>query len=101
MDRFLKPASEFPAQPQHLYRQRNALQPESPRLLGTERKLSLAKSFRITEKTRIDLRGEAFNILNRTIFATGSTNLNSSTFGQVISQNNDPRQMQVGLKIYW
>ena len=43
--------------------------------------VSLAKSFRISEDVRIDLRGEAFNILNRTIFGAGSTNLNSNTFG--------------------
>ncbi len=49
----------------------------------------------------MDLRAEAFNILNRTIFGTGSTNLDSGTFGQVTSQLNDPRQMQMGLKIYW
>ena len=38
---------------------------------------------------------------NRTVFGTGSTNLNSHTFGQVTNQVNDPRQMQVGLKLYW
>ena len=63
--------------------------------------VSLAKSFRISEDMRIDLRGEAFNILNRTIFGSGSTNLNSNTFGVVTSQTNDPRQMQVALKFYW
>ena len=55
----------------------------------------LAKSFRIAEDVRIDLRGEAFNILNRTIFGTGNTNLNSNVFGIVTSQSNNPRQMQV------
>ena len=33
--------------------------------------ISLAKSFRITEDMRHRLRGEAFNILNRTIFGSG------------------------------
>jgi len=28
-------------------------------------------------------------------------NLNSNQFGIVTTQVNDPRQMQVGLKIYW
>ena len=63
--------------------------------------VSLAKSFRITESVRVDLRGEAFNLLNRTVFDTGNTNLNSGIFGQVTSQVNTPRQMQVALKIYW
>jgi hypothetical protein len=50
---------------------------------------------------RVDLRGEAFNIFNRTIFGTGNNNLNSNDFGVVTNQVNDPRQMQVALKIYW
>jgi hypothetical protein len=49
----------------------------------------------------VDLRAEAFNLLNRTIFGTGSTNLNAGNFGQVTSQSNTPRQLQMGLKIYW
>ena len=64
-----------------------------------KRSRKLAKSFRITESVRVDLRGEAFNLLNRTVFDTGSTNLNAGTFGQVTSQMNTPRQMQVALKL--
>jgi len=45
--------------------------------------------------------GEAFNISNRTRFGTGSTSLNSTTFGVVNSQSNNQRQMQVALKLYW
>ena len=30
-----------------------------------------------------------------------STNLDAATFGQVTGQDNSPRQMQVGLKLYW
>ena len=68
---------------------------------GLNENVSLAKSFQITESMRIDLRGEAFNLFNRTIFGTGSTNLNAGTFGIVQDQANAPRQMQVGLKFYW
>jgi hypothetical protein len=63
--------------------------------------VSIAKSFSLGENRRIDLRGEAFNIFNRTIFSVPSTNLNSANFGIVTGQANSPRQMQVGLKIYW
>jgi hypothetical protein len=49
----------------------------------------------------LDFRWEVFNLFNRTVFGTGSANLNSNTFGVVTNQVNDPRQMQVGLKIYW
>jgi hypothetical protein len=63
--------------------------------------ISIAKSFQMGESTRFDFRWEIFNIFNRTVFGTGSTNLNSNTFGQVTNQVNAPRQMQVGLKLYW
>jgi len=63
--------------------------------------ISLAKKFSPTEKLSLDFRWEAFNLFNRTRFDTGSTNLDSATFGVVTSQSNDPRRMQLGLKLYW
>jgi hypothetical protein len=100
-DRYLRPASEFPAQPAHLYGNVTRYNPKLRSFWGQSENISLAKMFQITESVRIDLRGEAFNVFNRTIFGTGSTNLNAGNFGQVTSQGNDPRQMQLGLKIYW
>lgn len=101
VDRFLKPVSAFPAQPSYLFGNATRYNPKVREFWNKTENISVAKSFRITENTRIDLRGEAFNVLNRTIFSTGSTNLNSSDFGQVINQSNDPRQLQVALKLYW
>jgi hypothetical protein len=63
--------------------------------------ITLAKSFPFGESRRVDFRWEAFNMFNRVRFATGSTNLDSNTFGVVTSQANDGRRMQVALKIYW
>ena len=63
--------------------------------------MSLAKTFQIREHLRVDFRAEAFNIFNRTVFGTGSTNLDATTFGVVTNQVNDPRQLQMALKIYW
>ena len=68
---------------------------------GLSENVSLAKTFHITESIRVDLRGEGFNVFNRTIFGTGSTSLNAGNFGIVTNQANDPRQMQLGLKVYW
>ncbi len=48
-----------------------------------------------------EFRWEAFNLFNRSVFGTGNTNLNSNTFGVVLNQVNDPRQMQLALKFYW
>jgi hypothetical protein len=100
-DRFLKPANQFPAQAAHLYGNVTRYNPKIRSFWGQSENISLAKTFRVTEALRIDLRGEAFNIFNRVIHGTGSTNLNAGNFGIVTNQANDPRQMQVGLKIYW
>jgi hypothetical protein len=100
VDRFMQPASFFPAQPAAFG---NATR-YNPKLRGFWTKnenISVAKSFRVNESIRADLRGEAFNLFNRTVFGTGSTNLNAGAFGIVTNQVNDPRQMQVALKFYW
>lgn len=101
VDRFLKPATEFPAQPAYVFGNATRYNPKVRGFWNKTENISLAKTFRITENTRIDLRGEAFNLLNRTIFAVGSTNLNTNDFGQITAQANSPRQLQVALKIYW
>ena len=100
VDRFLKPASQFLAQPND-FGNATRFNPKLRAFANLDESVSLAKTFRITESVHIDLRGEAFNLLNRTVFGTGSTNLNAGNFGQVTSQANGPRQMQMGLKIYW
>ncbi len=101
VDRFLKPANQFPAQPAAAFGNATRFNPKLRSFWNQSENVSLAKTFRVGENLRIDLRGEGFNIFNRTIFGTGSTNLNAGTFGVVQNQANDPRQMQVGLKIYW
>jgi hypothetical protein len=63
--------------------------------------ISVAKSFPFGEQRRVDFRWEAFNLFNRHRFGTGSTSLDSNTFGVVTGTSGDARQMQVALKIYW
>ena len=103
VDAFLKPAAGFPTQVAYVFGNSTEYNPKVRNFWNQDESVSLAKSFRIKESMRIDLRGEAFNILNRTIFATSSANLNlnSNTFGVINSQSNNPRQMQVALKFYW
>lgn len=62
---------------------------------------SLAKSFQLTEGVRLDLRWEAFNAFNRSVFQTGDQNITSPNFGRVQGTANQPRRMQLGLKLYW
>ena len=110
-DRYFAPAAGYvvdtnpatPAIDQPQERTGNATRhnPKARQPWNLNENFSLAKSFRITESVRVDLRGEAFNLFNRTIFGTGGSNLNSNDFGVVTNQVNNPRQMQVALKIYW
>jgi hypothetical protein len=50
---------------------------------------SIIKNIPITERVRFQIRGEAFNVLNRANFFVGNAptaaNINSATFGRVTS----------------
>jgi Carboxypeptidase regulatory-like domain len=60
---------------------------------------ALWRTFRITENTKMDLRVEAFNVLNHTRFNNPGTSLsNGNTLGQITSAL-DPRIMQLALKV--
>ncbi len=50
------------------------------------------------ERTKLEIRGEFFNLLNTAQFQNPSTSITSSTFGQV-SNTNDPRIVQVAARI--
>ena len=53
------------------------------------------------EGARLEIRLEAFNALNRVQFGPPDTNVGDSTFGEITSQANQPRQVQIGLKLYY
>jgi outer membrane receptor protein involved in Fe transport len=99
VDRFLDLAA-FPAQPV-AFGNMTRHNPKVRTWPLFNENVSLAKTFSIGERLRLDFRWEAFNLLHRTAFSTGNTNLNASTFGVVTSQVNQPRRMQAGLKLYW
>ncbi len=101
VDRFLITKAQFPAQPIGGFGTVTRYNPKLRSFRGQNENISLAKTFRVTESIRVDLRAEAFNLLNRTVFALPNTNLDAGTFGVVTSQANSPRQMQMGLKVYW
>ena len=90
---------------------RNALR--GPGYFGFD--LSLSRIFQIKERFKLQVRAEAYNILNHTNFVgafapsgqpagasygTVSTALNSSTFGQITGAY-DPRIMQFAMKLYF
>ena len=73
---------------------------------------SIFKDTAITERLRVQLRAEIFNILDRANFANPGVNLNSaSTFGLITNTRNgasapgigfgEPRNMQLAIKLIW
>ena len=100
-DRFLNPAT-FPASGQPIaFGNATRFNPKVRSFPNFNENVSFAKSFAFGESRRLDLRWEAFNLFNRTVFGIGGTNLNANNFGVVQDQANTWRQMQVALKLYW
>jgi hypothetical protein len=62
---------------------------------------SLMKNFRFTESIRLQLRGEAFNVLNTTNFRTLDTARPNAGFGNALAPTRDPRVLQFGIKFYF
>ena len=60
--------------------------------------IAVAKYFNITERWRVQLRGEAFNVANRANFNDPDSSLASGTYGRILSAM-DPRILQFGLKV--
>jgi trimeric autotransporter adhesin len=59
---------------------------------------SLFKTFSIKEKVKAQFRAEALNVTNTPQFGNPSTSINSLTFGQITSQINHPRIIQLGVR---
>jgi hypothetical protein len=76
------------------------LNPDVRRPWNLNENISLSKTFKVSGKS-LDLRIEAFNLFNRVVWGAPNVNFSSAAFGQISSQANTPRQMQIGLKFYW
>ena len=80
----------------------------APRVNGDVRRfwnlsenLSVAKSIKATGALDMDIRIEAFNVFNRVVWGAPNQDFSSNNFGLITTQDNKPRQMQLGLKLYW
>jgi hypothetical protein len=63
--------------------------------------MALMKNFKFTERWRMMLRGEVFNLLNHPNYFNPNTTLDNTspqTFG-IYTYARDPRQLQLALKI--
>jgi hypothetical protein len=60
--------------------------------------LALSKRFRFGRRYNLEVRGEAFNLLNHTCFYTGDMNVNSTTFGRLTGTATGARVIQLGAR---
>ena len=64
--------------------------------------ISLAKSNKLGNNLKVDLRVEVFNLFNRVVFGAPGVNFSSGqTFGVISTQVNSPRRVQLGAKLYF
>lgn len=78
------------------------------RFLGNLRKpatysesMALLKDTRLSEQFNLQFRLEISNPFNRVIFGGPATDISSPDFGTISSQANNPRNVQLGLKLMW
>lgn len=110
VDFFVQPASFFPNQvgsyagTTQYFGNQTRYNPNFRQFANLNENISLAKTFTITESIRVDFRAEAFNVFNRQRFGTGTLQIQNANFGRLTSSGdllNNPRQMQLGLKVYF
>jgi len=61
--------------------------------------LSLLKGFQFTEKTRLELSMEAFNVFNHTNLGNPNGTVDSSTAGQIFGTSDIMRRLQLGVNL--
>ena len=66
---------------------------------GFQDDVSAIKEFPLHDTVALQFRLEAFNVLNKVQFGLPNQTFNSATFGQITSQYNLPRNVQVALKL--
>jgi hypothetical protein len=62
---------------------------------------SLDKNFRFGESRYVQIRFEAFNILNHCTFSAPNTTPTNAAFGTIGAQANTPRRLETALRLVW
>ena len=61
--------------------------------------IALSKRVRLTDRYRIEVKGEAFNLTNTPSFFRGDMDINSTTFGRLTSVNVGSRVVQLSVRV--
>jgi hypothetical protein len=69
------------------------LQFDGPSQFGND--LSLFKRFSVTERIRLEIRGDLFNFMNTPVFFFGDQSVNSAQFGRITGVNVGARVVQI------
>ena len=100
---YLQPQTFFPVQSTTSFGNSTRYNPDFRSWPQFNEDLGVSRIFGIKERAHIEVRGEAFNILNRTWFGPlgGATTLGNPNWGKWQAQANSPRQMQLAAKLTW
>ena len=52
-------------------------------------------------RVRVQVRADVFNVFDRTQFGAPNTAVTNAAFGTISAQANGPREVQLGVKLYW
>lgn len=61
--------------------------------------LSFSKLFPVRHEAKLEFRGQFFNLFNHPQFGAPTNTLTSPSFGKILSQQNSPRQVELGLRL--
>ncbi len=102
-DSYLQPQSFFPAQSSTSFGNSTRYNPDFRSWPQFNESAGASRIFSFKERAHLEVRAEAFNILNRTWFGPlgGATTLGNPNFGKWQAQVNSPRQMQLVAKFTW
>jgi hypothetical protein len=99
----MQPQSFFPAQSSTSFGNSTRYNPKFRSWHQFNETVGLSRTFSVKERAHLEVRAEAFNVLNRTWFGplSGGATLGNPNWGKWQAQTNSARQMQLVAKLTW
>ncbi|MGO9261852.1 MAG: TonB-dependent receptor domain-containing protein [Bryobacteraceae bacterium] len=100
---YLQPQSFFPTQSGAAFGNSTRYNPDFRSWPQFNEDAGLSRIFSIKERAHVEVRAEAFNMLNRTWFGPlgGATTIGNPNWGKWQAQTNSARQMQLAARLTW